>query len=113
MLVSKVEPEYTPDATQAGVEGRVVMRVTVDAAGMPADVKVQSVQQLSNGGWGPGAALVDNAIAAVKQWRFQPQILNGTARTYSLTVRTDFQLSGVASAVLDPPVAATVPRKAQ
>jgi len=112
VVLLRAEPEYTPEATQARVEGRVVMRVFVDPEGNPADVKVQNTFDLSNG-WGPGAALVDNAIAAVKQWHFQPKMLNGNATAYSLTVQTNFQLSGVASTVLDPLVAARTVAKPQ
>jgi hypothetical protein len=52
----------------------------------------------------PGAALVQNATDAVKQWRFQPAIVNGAPISAPLTVLVSFQLdTGVASTVLDLP----------
>lgn len=98
LLVSKVEPQYTDAARQAGIEGNVVMRVIVDPEGKPAQVTLMRTDLASNAE--PDSALVENAADAVKQWRFQPQMLNGSAIAYSLTVQTNFQLAGVASTVL-------------
>lgn len=101
MLVSKVEPEYTDEARQAGVEGSAILSVVVDPEGKLARETVQGTSLDSKGEL--GAALLQNALQAVMQWRFQQMMLNGTATAYSLKVLVSFQLTGEVSTVLDPP----------
>jgi TonB family protein len=60
--------EYTQDARANGVEGRLVLRITVGADGAVADVQVQSSVE---------AALDAAAIAAVKTWTFKPAMRCG------------------------------------
>lgn len=64
----RTEIEYTEDARAAGIEGRLVLRVTVDATGQVSDaVVVTSVDP----------ALDAAAIATVKTWRFRPALACG------------------------------------
>jgi TonB family protein len=101
-ILSKTEPEYTAEARQAGVEGSVVFRVIVDQEGRPANVMLQD-SALDSKGAGAYGGLLNNAMLAIKLWRFQPSIVNGAAAPVSVMVRVNFLLSGVESAVLDPP----------
>jgi len=64
----KTEIEYTQDARSAGVEGRLVLEVTVDADGNVTAVKVISSVE---------PALDAAAIATVKTWRFKPALACG------------------------------------
>jgi protein TonB len=66
----KTEIAYTDEARAAGVEGRLVLRVTVDAAGLVTDVVVVN---------GVDPALDAAAIATVKTWRFRPALACGKA----------------------------------
>jgi len=59
----RTEIEYTEEARAAGIEGRLVLKVTVDADGNVTDVEVVS---------GVDGALDAAAIATVKTWRFKP-----------------------------------------
>jgi len=59
----KTEIEYTEEARAGGIEGRLVLRVTVDATGQVTDVVVVA---------GVDPALDAAAIATVKTWRFRP-----------------------------------------
>ena len=71
-----VSPRYPDDALQAKVQGEVVLDVVVDANGVPTDVQVsQSVPMLD-------AA----AIEAVRQWRYEPTLMNGVAVPVVMTV---------------------------
>jgi protein TonB len=73
--------EYPPDANRAGFEGRVVLRLVVDAEGRVADAAV-----VEDPGHGLGAA----AIRSVKaHCRFEPARRGGDAVSTSLryTVR--------------------------
>lgn len=78
---AKTEIEYTDQARQEGVEGRLVLKVTVDANGAVTDVVVVSSVDPS---------LDAAAIAAVKQWRFKPAMACGkpvAGGTYTLARR--------------------------
>jgi TonB family protein len=109
-ILSKTEPEYTAAARQAGVEGSVVFRVIVDQEGIPENVTMQN-SALGSEGAGTYGGLLNNAIVAIKLWRFQPPMVNGVAAPVSVIVRVNFQLAGVESVVLDPPrTAKAVPK---
>jgi TonB family protein len=66
LLLKKVQPAYPVVARQNGVEGSVVLRVTIDTAGIVENVAVVSGDPL----------LAPSAIAAVKQWKYKPYVLN-------------------------------------
>ncbi len=66
--ISKVEIEYTQAARAAGIEGRLVLRVTVDKDGGVSKVDVVS---------GVDPQLDAAAIAAVERWRFKPSMRCG------------------------------------
>jgi TonB family protein len=75
------EIEYTQDARANGVEGRLVLKITVGADGSVLKVEVVS---------GVEAALDAAAIAAVKTWVFKPSMRCGKAMaggTYMLARR--------------------------
>jgi len=81
-LVYRVEPEYPPMAVAAKVTGIVILEATVNEAGAVTDVRtLRSIILLDQA-----------AINAVKQWRYQPLILNGTPVPFILTVTLSFSL---------------------
>jgi len=81
-LTQKVPPEYPKAAQQAHVEGAVVLEAQVREDG-----RVESVKVIKS------VAMLDNAaIAAVKQWRYKPLMLNGAAAPFILTVTVTFDL---------------------
>lgn len=82
LLLSRVEPIYPPEAQTEHMEGTVVVRVTVDKGG-----NVYKVENVS----GP-PVLVPAAIEAVKQWKYQPYLLNGEAIEVESTVQINFTL---------------------
>jgi TonB family protein len=66
-LVNLVDPVYPPDAQQKHVEGTVKLHATISIDG-----SVKSLQTLS----GP-PSLVPAALTAVREWRYNPTLLNG------------------------------------
>jgi TonB family protein len=97
-MISKTAPEYTEEARRAELEGSVWISLNVDEQGTPVKAVVD----------GPllGMGLEVSALEAVKQWRFQPRILNGQPVVVPLTVQVNFRLTGVESSVfITPPVA--------
>jgi TonB family protein len=64
-----VKPTFTADALARKVQGRVVLELVVNRAGRAENVRV--VMPLDPG-------LDEQAIAAARQWRFEPGRLAGT-----------------------------------
>lgn len=67
MLIYRVEPAYPALARQMRLEGRVELRAVIAADGT-----IQSLQAVSG-----HPLFLQSAIAAVRQWRYRPTILNG------------------------------------
>ena len=81
-LIRRVEPVYPDIAVQAKVSGLVILEATVNERGEVVDVKVlRSIMLLDKA-----------AIEAVKQWRYSPVLLNGTPRSFVLTVTLSFSI---------------------
>lgn len=89
-LIYKVEPVYPELARKSRVSGTVVMVVTANEEGLVSDIKVNNGHPL----------LVEAAIAAVKQWRYNPSLLNGVPVPVMFTVTCIFNLKGDNDAVL-------------
>ncbi len=83
-LVRQARPEYPEDLQQLGVQGTVVIRAVISKDG-----DVLSPQVVSAG---VGARLAQLALDAVKQWRYQPSLLNGQPVETATTVTIDFAL---------------------
>ena len=81
-LVRRVEPAYPEIAAAARLTALVVLEAEVDARGQVTRVSVEH-----------GHALFDEAaIEAVRQWRYQPLLLNGEPTAFVLTVTIRFEL---------------------
>lgn len=80
-LVGPVAPDYPSAARQAGIEGVVKCRIRIGVDGHVIDVSVLSGDPL----------LVPPAIEAVKQYVYNPTLLNGNAVEVETTVDIPFQ----------------------
>jgi TonB family protein len=81
-LIKKVHPIYPEIARQAKVEGVVILEVTTDIYG-----RVQSVKVLRS------IPLLDKAaVDAVKQWVYEPMVINSKPRGVIFTVTCTFRL---------------------
>jgi TonB family protein len=98
-VVFKTEPEYTEEARRGGLEGTVWISAIVDEQGAPAKMTMD----------GPflDSGLLENSLDSIKQWRFQPTMLNGQPTAVQVEVQVDFKLSGVQSSVFARPPTAT------
>jgi TonB family protein len=81
-VVRRVEPEYPEEARQQRIQGAVVLEVRIGRDGAVEGVRLVSGQ----------AMLADAAIAAVKQWRFKPRVVKGTAVEMETRVTLNFRL---------------------
>jgi len=80
--VSQVPPVYPKDAKAARITGSVILDVVIDKQGAPAQIKVSK---------GP-RELQSSAIDAVRQWRWQPYLLNGEPIEVETTVTVVYSL---------------------
>ncbi len=82
--VSFVAPAYPPLALTAKVSGAVILEAVIGTDGAVRDVRVlRSIPLLD-----------DAAVAAVKQWRYSPTLLNGVAVPVVMTVTVQFGMGG-------------------
>ena len=92
VLLSRVEPRYTPDAMRANLRGFVMLQCVVEIDGSVSAVRVKTSLD-------PTRGLDDQAVAALKQWRFRPGTRNGEVVRVLTSVTMTFNING-----LPPPV---------
>jgi bla regulator protein blaR1 len=76
-------PLYSDDARRAGIEGAVVALVRIDANGRVSTARVLR---------GLGFGLDQNALVALRQWRFRPGIRHGVAAPMDVEIDIGFTL---------------------
>ncbi len=81
-LIKKVNPVYPKIARKVGIKGRVIVEATTDAYGRVSIVKVINGHPLLN----------NAAITAIKQWVYEPYIVNGISKPVKFTVIVTFNL---------------------
>ena len=77
------DPEYSDDARKHRVHGEVVLAVTVEADGTTSNIKVEESLKPD---------LDQNAIDAVKRWKFEPATKDGRPVAVSIHVNVSFRL---------------------
>jgi TonB family protein len=82
-VLQKSDPAYTKEASDAKIQGPVLLTLVVGSDGVARDIKVK--QSLDPG-------LDNNAIAAVQQWKFQPGTKDGQAVDVMATIEVNFRL---------------------
>jgi TonB family protein len=82
VLISKVQPELTPEARKAGIEGAVSVYAEIGTDGRVHHARVVK---------GLGYGLDDKAMEAVAQWRFTPGRKNGVPVTIPATIEVWFR----------------------
>ena len=83
VLIYKVPPHYTVEAQQKKIEGAVVLYAEIGPDGRAHKLRV--TRSL-------GSGLDENAIAAVRQWRFRPGMKDGHPVTTASTIEVNFRL---------------------
>ena len=83
LLIHRIEPTYPTLARAARVQGDVVLSAIIDTNG-----QIQNLQLVSG-----HPMLVPAAIAAVRQWRYKPYLLNGQPVEVETTITVIFTLS--------------------
>ena len=83
LLIHRVEPTYPPLAKAARVQGDVVLSAIINTNG-----EIENLQLVSG-----HPMLVPSAIAAVRQWRYKPYLLNGQPVEVETTITVIFALT--------------------
>ena len=82
--IKRVPPVYPQAAKAAGTEGSVDIEATISKEGAPVELKVVS---------SPSDDLSQSALEAVRQWRYQPTLLNGEPVAIVSTVTINYTLA--------------------
>ena len=78
--VAQVAPLYPPDAAATKIQGVVIVEIVVDETGRVADARVlRSIPLLD-----------EAALASVKQWRYEPTVVDGKPVQVRMTVTVNF-----------------------
>jgi protein TonB len=83
-LAEVASPDYTAEARKRKIEGSVTVAIVVDKKGDVIDAKVVK---------GLGYGLDENAIRAVKEWKYKPAERDGEPITVKMEVTVDFYLN--------------------
>jgi TonB family protein len=82
-LIHRVEPDYPEEARNRQVQGAVVLDIHIGQDGTVQETKLVSGEPL----------LADAAVAAVRQWRFQPRLVDGAPAEMQTRITLNFRLS--------------------
>jgi TonB family protein len=83
VLLSSAEPQFSEQARAAKAGGTVLIGLIVDPRGNPQNVHVLQ---------GVGMGLDENALKAVKQYKFKPAMKDGKPVAVMLNVRVEFKI---------------------
>ena len=83
-LLRMVQPVYPPIAKAARIQGTVVLHAIIAKDGTVQELKYVSGPPL----------LVQSAMDAVKQWRYQPTLLNAVPVKVDTVITVIFTLGG-------------------
>jgi periplasmic protein TonB len=81
-LIRRVQPQYPPLAMEARVQGNVVIDSVIDKQGNVTQMRVVSGNPL----------LIQAAMSALREWKYQPTLLNGTPVSVEMLVTIHFNL---------------------
>jgi protein TonB len=76
-------PQFPPEAMAVGVQGVVQVEVVINEEGRVTQPKITRSVPL----------LDDSALAAVREWRFRPTLVNGQPVAVRTTLNVNFTLS--------------------
>src|SRR5581483_8658955 len=80
LLLKKIVPEYPPLARTARIDGVVVLAAVISKDGIIENLRLVSGHPM----------LAPAAIAAVKQWRYRPYLLDGMPVEIETTINVIF-----------------------
>ena len=85
MIVKRVNPDYPSSAERKNIEGFVDMQFVATATGEVRDVVVTNAQ--------PQGVFEDNAVRALKRWKFKPVQIDGAPHDQLMALRMRFTVA--------------------
>jgi TonB family protein len=82
-VISKIEPQYTEQARAQKIQGKVVLTMIVNPDGRADHIRV--MRSLDKG-------MDANAVAAIRQWTFEPGEKDGKSVRVAVTIEVNFHL---------------------
>jgi periplasmic protein TonB len=82
---NRKSPEYPARARERGIQGHVLLKIKVSELGEVEQVRVVEAQ--------PAGVFEDVAVAAVRQWTFQPATYKGSPVAVSVSQKIPFRLN--------------------
>ena len=83
-FVIKIEPKHPTSAYEDGVEGYVVFDSIINENGVLEDIIIIESQ--------PAGVFDQQALKALKFWRYKPAVINGKTVKVKLTERLDWKI---------------------
>ena len=84
-VVHEVKPDYTREAMEAGIQGRLSLQAVVLESGLVGDVEIVDSLDTVYG-------LDEQAIKAIRQWQFEPGTKDGKPVAVQVEVEFTFKL---------------------
>lgn len=81
--ILEVKGAYTADATRAGIEGSVILKITIDANGDVTEAKLLQ---------GIGYGLDEVALSSIRKFKFRPAVKGGESVSTTITYKYSFLL---------------------
>lgn len=85
VVVSERKPAYTRAAMEKKIQGAVELSTIIDTEGKPTEVKVVKSLDAEYG-------LDENAVNALKAWRFKPAVKDGKPVRFQASIEMTFVL---------------------
>ena len=92
-IVKMVKPVYPEEALKQKIQGAVELEATINVKGDVVAVKVLPAQN-------PQPLLEQAAVAALRQWKYEPYMIGGKVKPVIFNVTITFALSADKEAVL-------------
>lgn len=84
VLVSRIDPQYPDHCRRTGIQGTVELTATTDTQGRVIDARIIK----------PAFPMLNEAaLAAVRQWKYKPYMINGRPHAVTFTVTVFFSLN--------------------
>jgi TonB family protein len=84
-LLSRVQPQYPPHLAAQGIEGTVLLQAVIGTKGQVLGAEARN--------WKVDPDFIKAAVEAVKQWQYEPTLLNGVPVEVVATITVDFRLN--------------------
>jgi len=81
-LLTRTQPDCTPEARAAEIDSSIEVVVTVGEDGIARDLRIQN---------GLGYGLDEKAIVCIQRWRFSPGVYEGNAVPVDVTITVPFR----------------------